>query len=158
MQTAAPSVAALSTELKTGHIGINVSDLKRALAFYQELFGFSLVQESHELGREFAFLGDGTTLFLTLWQQSEGRFDPHVPGLHHLSFQVPDIADVKEAERRLRAMDAPIYHDCIVPHGEGAQSGGLFFEDPDGTRLEIYAPRGAEGTVPVSGAPTCGFF
>ncbi|MES2462541.1 MAG: VOC family protein, partial [Armatimonadota bacterium] len=37
-------------------------------------------------------------------------------------------------------------------------SGGLFFEDPDGTRLEIYAPSGVEGTVPTSGAPTCGFF
>jgi catechol 2,3-dioxygenase-like lactoylglutathione lyase family enzyme len=158
MQTAAPSVPALSTELKTGHVGINVSDLKRSLPFYQELFGFSLVQESHEPGREFAFLGDGTTLFLTLWQQSEGRFDTHAPGLHHLSFQVPDIADVKEAERRLRALGALVYHDGIVPHAEGAESGGLFFEDPDGTRLEIYASRGAGGTAPVSGAPTCGFF
>lgn len=45
-----------------------------------------------------------------------------------------------------------------MPHREGAQSGGIFFEDPDGTRLEIYAKDGASGAAPVTGAPTCGFF
>jgi catechol 2,3-dioxygenase-like lactoylglutathione lyase family enzyme len=148
----------LSAELKTGHVGINVSDLKRSLPFYRELFGFAVVQESHEPGREFAFLGDGGTLFLTLWQQSEGRFNSRTPGLHHLSFEVPGIEDVREAERRLHSQGIPFHYQGIVPHAEGAQSGGLFFEDPDGTRLEIYAPSGAEGAAPVSGAPTCGFF
>ena len=33
-----------------------------------------------------------------------------------------------------------------------------FVEDPDGTRLEIYAKDGASGAAPVTGAPTCGFF
>ena len=40
---------------------------------------------------------------------------------------------------------------------EGAASGGLFFTDPDGLRLEPYAPSGIQGEAPVSGAPTCGF-
>jgi lactoylglutathione lyase len=148
----------LSVDLKTGHIGINVSDLKRSLAFYQQVFGFAVVQESWELGREFAFLGDGTTLFLTLWQQSEGRFNTQAPGLHHLSFQVPSITEIQEAEQRLTALGATIYHHGVVPHAEGAQSGGIFFEDPDGTRLEIYTLSGIEGAAPTSGAPTCGFF
>jgi hypothetical protein len=35
----------------------------------------------------------------------------------------------------------------------------VFFTDPDGTRLEVYAPSGAEGaTAPAGAAPTCGFF
>ena len=35
----------------------------------------------------------------------------------------------------------------------------LIFEDPDGIRLEIYAPRGAEeAEAPIAGAPSCGFF
>ncbi|HLA74470.1 MAG TPA: VOC family protein, partial [Gammaproteobacteria bacterium] len=34
-----------------------------------------------------------------------------------------------------------------------------FFEDPDGIRLEIYAPSGAAGCqAPMPGAPSCGFF
>ncbi len=40
-------------------------------------------------------------------------------------------------------MNVPFIYDGIVPHAEGAQSGGIFFEDPDGIRLEIYAPNGA---------------
>jgi hypothetical protein len=35
----------------------------------------------------------------------------------------------------------------------------VFFTDPDGIRLEVYAPTGADViAAPVSGAPTCGFF
>ena len=49
--------------------------------------------------------------------------------------------------------------DGVVAHGEGAASGGIFFTDPDGIRLEIYAPGGAESAPAPSGAaPTCGFF
>jgi lactoylglutathione lyase len=47
----------------------------------------------------------------------------------------------------------------VVAHREGAASGGIFFHDPDGTRLEISVPTGAEGApAPNADAPTCGFF
>ncbi len=50
-------------------------------------------------------------------------------------------------------------HDGVVAHGEGASSGGIFFTDPDGIRLEVYAPRGAEAEpAPTGESPTCGFF
>ena len=50
-------------------------------------------------------------------------------------------------------------HEGVVAHREGSASGGIFFHDPDGTRLEIYAPSGAENApVPSATAPTCGFF
>ena len=52
-----------------------------------------------------------------------------------------------------------LVYDGVVPHGEGASSGGVFFTDPDGIRLEIYAPSGADtAPAPTQGAPTCGFF
>ena len=115
--------------------------------------------ESQEEGRRFVFLSEGNTLILTLWQQGEGRFEKQRPGLHHLSFQVATIEDVKKAEERLRALNVPFIYDGIVPHAEGSQSAGVFFEDPDGIRLEIYAPTGAgDRTAPSPGAPFCGFF
>jgi lactoylglutathione lyase len=43
----------------------------------------------------------------------------------------------------LRSRFATFAYDGVVPHGEGTHSGGIFFEDPDGTRLEIYAKDGA---------------
>jgi lactoylglutathione lyase len=150
---------AIATPFTTGHVGLNVSDLARSIRFYQDVFGFDVIGESKEPGREFAFLAHGKTLVLTLWRQSAGAFVKDRPGLHHLSFQVESVDQVKAAERQLRALGAVIHHGGIVPHREGADSGGVFFEDPDGIRLEIFAQTGAaDNPAPHAGAPTCGFF
>jgi lactoylglutathione lyase len=118
-----------------------------------------VVIESAEEARRFAFLSKEDKLVLTLWQQGEGRFEKRHPGLHHLSFQVGSIEEVKKAEQKLKALNVPLIYDGIVPHAEGAQSGGVYFEDPDGIRLEIYAPTGASHqAAPTPGAPSCGFF
>jgi catechol 2,3-dioxygenase-like lactoylglutathione lyase family enzyme len=143
----------------TGHVGLNVRDLGRSARFYQQVFGFEVMGRSETPGREYLFLGEGGTLVLTLWPQSEGRAATDRPGLHHLSFRVDSIDQVHAAERRLREAGAVIHHGGIVSHREGADSGGLFFEDPDGIRLEIFTPSGAgEHGAPHAGAPTCGFF
>lgn len=145
--------------LRTGHVGLNVVDLGRSQRFYEAAFGFRAVQSSHEPGRSYVFLADGSSLVLTLWQQSEGHFDRTRPGLHHLSFQVDSVAEVRDYERRLRELGAVFLHDGVVAHAEGAASGGVFFEDPDGIRLEIFTAAGVAGQPAPSGdAPTCGFF
>ncbi|MER7004137.1 VOC family protein [Dactylosporangium sp. NPDC000555] len=145
--------------LQTGHVGLNVTDLPRSTAFYRRVFGFDLIGEQTDGDRRFAFLGRDGALLVTLWQQSDGAFAIDRPGLHHLSFQVPDIEAVRRAETTLRELGAELVYDGIVPHGEGASSGGVFFTDPDGIRLEIYAPAGADtAPAPTQAAPTCGFF
>jgi lactoylglutathione lyase len=145
--------------LTTGHIGLNVTDLKRSTEFYSSIFGLAILSSSDAPGREFAFLGAGNNVVLTLWKQSKGPHQTGVPGLHHLSFQAGSMEQVREAERRLRERRAKIYHDGIVAHGENTSSGGIFFEDPDGIRLEIFAASGAEQQAPAyAGVPSCGFF
>lgn len=147
------------TIAQTGHVGLNVTELERSKRFYQEVFGLELLSESREGARHFASLGEGRRTVLTLWQQSEGRFGKSSPGLHHLSFRVESVEALRDAERRLRAANVPFAYEGIVPHAEGSDSGGLFFEDPDGIRLEIFSPgAGAGREAPVPGAPSCGFF
>ena len=142
-----------------GHVGLNVTDLDRSIVFFTDVLGLEVAGESREDGRRYAFLGAGDAVMLTLWEQSRGRFSTATPGLHHLAFRVADADAVEEVHRRLRAHGATIHHDGIVAHREGADSGGIFFEDPDGTRIEIFATTGMRGrTAPHREAPTCGFF
>jgi catechol 2,3-dioxygenase-like lactoylglutathione lyase family enzyme len=144
---------------KTGHVALNVSDLARSTAFYRTVFSFDVLAERTDGDQRFALLGQDGALVLALWQQSTGTFATDRPGLHHLSFEVADIDAVRRAEAVLRGLDVRFAYDGVVPHGEGASSGGVFFSDPDGVRLEIYAPNGAEGApAPTPGSPTCGFF
>lgn len=142
-----------------GHIGLNVTDLDRSTSFYQHLLGFELLGRSEEVGRRFSFLGDGTRLRLTLWQQAERVFDEQRAGLHHLAFEVSSADELGHFEDRLRELGVTPLHGGAVAHSEGSASGGLFFLDPDGIRLEISTAAGLENAPAPSGsAPSCGFF
>lgn len=162
MSTSTPSEAAATTpltSLQTGHVGLNVTELARSQAFYQAVFGLQVLKEGADEDRRWVFLARDGKLFVTLFQQSKGAFDTARPGLHHLSFQVESIDQVRAAEKVVRDLGATVFHDGVVAHAEGAASGAVFFADPDGIRLEIYAPSGAEESPAPSGdAPTCGFF
>ncbi|GGT56097.1 VOC family protein [Streptomyces purpureus] len=148
-----------STTLRTGHIGINVTDIERSLAFYRDVLALDVLAEGKEEGQRYVFLGQDGRLTLTLWQQADGSYAPGLAGLHHLAFEAVSIERVRAAETRLKELGATFAHEGVVAHREGSASGGIFFHDPDGTRLEIYAPTGAEtAEAPSSAAPTCGFF
>jgi lactoylglutathione lyase len=144
---------------RTGHVGLNVSDLDRSLEFYTDIFGLGIRMRSDDPGRRFAFLAGDDAPVLTLWEQCDRDFSATTAGLHHLCFQVDSPTEVHAIEQRLRARGAPIFHDQIVAHREGAGSGGVFFADPDGIRLEVSGPGAGDGAPAPSGtAPTCGFF
>ncbi|MDT0393540.1 MULTISPECIES: VOC family protein [Streptomyces] len=145
--------------LKAGHIGLSVTDLDRSLPFYARVFGFETLAEGKEDTRRWAFLGRGDDLVVTLWQQSEDGFATGTAGLHHLSFQVDTLDELAATEAVLRELDTDFVHDGVTAHAEGAASGGIFFRDPDGIRLEVYVPTGAQGApAPAGQEPTCGFF
>ena len=148
----------MNSHFERGHVGLNVSNVEQSARFYRELFGFDLIGESKDQSKRFVFLGTGQDIILTLWEQSDVPFNKNTSGLHHLSFKVPSILEVQEFEQKLKTAGALIHYGGIVAHREGAQSGGLFFEDPDGIRLEVYAPM-AKGEYTAAGdAPACGFF
>jgi len=145
--------------MRTGHVGLNVTELNRSINFYVQVFGLELVGNSAD-GRRYAFLGRDGALVLTLWQQSDSVFAGDRAGLHHLSFQVADVAAVREVEERVRAAGGTIREDLGIP-GEPSAGGQLFFFDPDGIRMEVYAeqaPARPPAAATASSGPACGFF
>src|SRR5690242_11672588 len=101
---------------QTGHVGLNVRDVARSKEFYRDVFGFDTMLESEEKGRKFVLLGKGTQIQLTLWEQAQGGFQKGQAGLHHLSFQVEGMDDVRRAERQLRSRGTEFAYDGVVPH------------------------------------------
>lgn len=151
--------ALVAESLVVGHVGLNVTDLDRSIAFYSRVLGLEVLRRGDEPEGRYAYVGVNGTPALTLWQQSSGAFDERSPGLHHLAFTAPDIDAVRRSESSLRALGVRFVHDGLVRHSEGSTSAGIFFEDPDGVRLEIYAPAGATSEpAPTGAAPACGFF
>lgn len=150
----------VTTTLSTGHIGLNVTDLARSRDFYRQVLGLAVLRQGRDGDREWAFLGRDGVLMITLWRQSEGRFGTGTPGLHHLSFQVGSLEQVHAVRDTLAGLGTSIRYDAVVPHSEGGDSGGIFFTDPDGIRLEVFTPTGLAGAeaAPVGAAPACGFF
>jgi catechol 2,3-dioxygenase-like lactoylglutathione lyase family enzyme len=153
----------MTASLRTGHVGINVTDLDRSVAFYRDVLGLQVTGGSGPgtaPERRVASLGKDGRLVLTIWQQAAGAHAADRAGLHHLAFEVDTVEEVRQAEQVLKERGAAFQYDGVVPHGEGRDSGGVFFSDPDGTRLEIFTGSGvaAEGKAPVADAPTCGFF
>ncbi|MEV2195590.1 VOC family protein [Streptomyces phaeochromogenes] len=148
-----------TTAPRLGHTGLNVTDLDRSLAFYRDVLGFTVIVEGKEEDRRYAFLGEDGRPVLTLWQQADHGYAATGAGLHHLALEVDTVEQVRAYETALRAHGVEFAHEGVVAHREGAASGGIFFHDPDGTRLEISTAHGVEGAPAPSGeAPTCGFF
>ena len=77
--------------IQPGHVGLNVTDLDRSLAFYTRVLDLQPLGRSEDTDREWVFLGRDGQVLLTLWRQSDGIFDATRPGLHHLALRrLPD--------------------------------------------------------------------
>ncbi|MEV4118508.1 VOC family protein [Micromonospora sp. NPDC049645] len=141
--------------IRTGSAGLNVSDIRRSTAFYQRALNLEVIRASVDPDRPWVHLGQDGEVLLTLWQQSDESFARRRAGLHHLSFEVADLPGLAEVETALRAAGVVIRAGSAAPGGAAA-SGQIFFHDPDGIRLEVFARQGppVDWTLP----PACGFY
>jgi catechol 2,3-dioxygenase len=120
-----------------GHVHLKVADLDRALRFYCDALGFTLMQR---MGRQAAFVSAGGYhhhIGLNTWESQGGSPPPSgTTGLYHVAIRYPDRATLADALRRLER--AGISLDGAADHGV---SEALYLRDPDDNGVELYRDR-----------------
>jgi catechol-2,3-dioxygenase len=118
---------------RLNHAVLYVRDADRAAAFYQQAFGFEVVQ--HIPGVAAFLKAAGTTNHHDLGLFSLG---PDAPGpqrdrvgLYHLAWEVPSIHDLADARQTLARLGA------LVGESDHGATKSLYGEDPDGNEFEV---------------------
>jgi catechol 2,3-dioxygenase-like lactoylglutathione lyase family enzyme len=124
-----------------------VSDLGRSVAFWGWLLdrlGWTPFQ-AWEGGRSWI---RGDTYLVLVQAPADTRaagFDRRRVGLNHLAFHAASPSDVDALTAELRARGVRILYEDRHPHAGGPGSHAVFFEDPDGLKVEFAADAAPQG-------------
>jgi catechol 2,3-dioxygenase len=116
-----------------GLVTLRVSQLERALLFYQGVLGFQTVEQ--EQGRA-VLGGQDKQPLLELIEVAGARPQPaRATGLYHVAILLPTRPDLGRVFLRL------VEANCQIGQGDHLVSEALYVSDPDGNGLELYQDR-----------------
>jgi catechol 2,3-dioxygenase len=116
-----------------GQVNLKVQSLERSLAFYKEIIGFKVLEQSE---RSANLTADGKTVLLTIEQPvnvvpKQGR----TTGLYHFALLLPKRSDLAKIVQHFLEIGLKFgSSDHLV-------SEALYLSDPDGNGIEIYIDR-----------------
>jgi catechol 2,3-dioxygenase len=130
----------IPAQTRIGHVHLKVADLDRALAFYCDLLGFSLITT---YGKDAAFISAGGYhhhIGLNTWYSKDAPPAPvRSAGLFHTAILYPERRDLAVALKRL--IDAKYPITGASDHGV---SEAIYLNDPDRNGVELYWDRSKE--------------
>jgi len=117
------------------HIALNVRDVGRSKAFYQEALGMEVVWEPDPRN---VYLSSGSDNLALHELPAGGEFSSVGQRLDHLGFVVESVERVRELEEEFRTQGIKIVHPFKI-HRDGSAS--FYCTDPDGTVVQmLYEP------------------
>jgi catechol-2,3-dioxygenase len=120
---------------KVGHVVLNVRDLDASIAFYTTALGMELV--THNTKRQMAFLSFGTQHHDIALCQAPSGAERGIIGINHIAMQIEGgVEELKQLYGQLLTAEAQI--DRTTEHSTTLS---VYFFDPDGNRLEIFAEK-----------------
>ncbi len=113
-------------------IALEVKDLERSIAFYENVIGLSL----HSRGPQQAWFRVG--------QQSLALFTKNRAGSgQHFAFLIPH----EKAEQARRALVAKGFPEETMQQDDGLS---IYVRDPDGNKIELYGKQSNQSLEPLS--------
>lgn len=125
------------------HIYVAVADLNRSERFYDvvmKILGFRKGTKPIAGERHLHYFNPVTQYTIRRAKAGAPGHDPYAVGLHHVCFQVASGAEVDEAAHMLREEGVETSDPALYPE-YAPDYYAIFFDDPDGMRLEIVAHR-----------------
>jgi glyoxylase I family protein len=119
------------------HIAILTDDYARSKAFYTEVLGFAVIQETYRAERssyklDLAIAGQYQIELFSFPDFRERASYPEAKGLRHLAFAVDNVEAAAEELRNKGVIVEPVRVDELT------QKKFVFFTDPNGQPLELY--------------------
>jgi catechol 2,3-dioxygenase-like lactoylglutathione lyase family enzyme len=117
------------------HIALNVANIKRSKAFYQERFGMKVVWEPDPRN---VYLSSGSDNIALHEVPNRGETAQASQRLDHFGFVIESIDRVRELEEDFRDKGVTIVHP-FKTHRDGSAS--FYCVDPDGIVIQmLYEP------------------
>ena len=136
----AQSTELLPAPTKMGRVNLRLSDLDRSLRFYSGMLGFN-VEQADGSARLYVDAPDNPLVELRERPGIEPA-PPNAAGLYHFAILLPRRADLARFVKLLIANEIPF------GHSDHTVSEAIYFDDPDGIGIEVYADR-PRSTWPV---------
>ncbi|MGX7776315.1 VOC family protein [Streptococcus pluranimalium] len=131
------------------HVELYVSDLARSRVFYEYLlpqFGYELYQDwdrgfSMKKVEQYIVFVQTPTAFL------DAGYHRCRTGLNHLAFHGGSREEIDQLRKDLLARDVTLLYDDRYPYAGGPEHYALYFEDPDGMKVEVVGEGGINTSV-----------
>ncbi|MBS4206254.1 VOC family protein [Lederbergia citrea] len=116
-----------------GQVNLKVQNLERSIAFYQEIIGFKVLEQTE---RKANLTADGKTVLLSIEQPNNVLSkQERTTGLYHFALLIPKRSDLAKIVQH--------FMETGVRFGSSDHlvSEALYLTDPDGNGIEIYIDR-----------------
>ena len=129
---------------KIKHIAIATQDPEKTATFYMQVFELESVGKINSETAEGYYLSDGNLNLAILKFKSEvvagEEFPDGYTGLHHIGFQVDDLADADERLRRSncqRRAEIDAVQNLTMGKGHGGRNASSKYTGPDGVMIDV---------------------
>lgn len=127
----------IPAQTSIGHVHLKVSNIEKALDFYQALLGFEITQRYGDGAVFISAGGYHHHIGLNTWHSKDAPPAPlRAAGLYHLAILYPTRKDLAIALKRLLDANYPL--SGASDHGV---SEAIYLNDPDGNGVELYWDR-----------------